>query len=269
MFFKWVEPFSCFWQHRFIVISMAKREVMGRYRGSMLGLLWSFVNPLLMLGLYTFFFRYVFNAKWPAVGDTTADFAVMLFAGLIVHATAAEMMSRSTGLIVANVNLVKKVLFPIEILPWVTLVSTLFHTAISFLVLLCFLLVSGGPLHWTLLLLPVVLFPMVLLFMGVAWFLSALGVYLRDVEQMMGSIVTLLLFTSTVFFSIESVPEAIRPVIRLNPITEIINGVRNVVVYGDLPDFFNLSVYALVAIVFMYSGFLFFRKTRNGFADVL
>lgn len=269
MFRKMVSPIVCFWRNRFIVISMAKREVVGRYRGSILGLLWSFVNPLLMLGLYTFFFRIVFNAKWPDAGDTTADYAVMLFAGLIVHGMAAEIMSRSTGLIVGNANLVKKVLFPVEILPWVTLLAALFHAAISFLVLLCFLLVSGGSLHWSLLLLPLVLLPMVLLFLGVAWFLSALGVYIRDVEQVMGAVVTLLLFTSTVFFSIEKAPAAIRPVLLLNPITEIINNVRKVVVYGVQPDWFNLSVYAFIAIVVLHFGYYFFGKTRNGFADVL
>jgi len=266
---NFASPFSCFWQNRFIVMSMARREVTGRYRGSMLGMLWSFVNPLLMLALYTFFFKFIFNAKWPDTGDTTADYAVMLFAGLIVHGMAAEIMSRSTGLIVGNVNLVKKVLFPLEVLPWVVLVSTLFHTAISFFVLICFILASGGALHWSLLLLPMVLLPMALLFLGAAWFLSALGVYLRDVEQVMGSVVTLLLFSSTVFFSIDSAPAAIRPILLFNPITEIINSVRKVVVYGVSPDWFNLSVYFLIAIIFLQCGYYFFRKTRDGFADVL
>lgn len=248
---------------------MAKREVTGRYKGSMLGMLWSFVNPLLMLALYTFFFRYIFNAKWPDVGDTTADYAIMLFAGLIVHGMAAEILSRSTGLIVGNVNLVKKVLFPLEVLPWVVLISSLFHTAVSFLVLICFLLVSGGALHWSLLLLPVVLLPLALLFLGVAWFLSALGVYLRDVGQVMGSVVMLLLFTSTVFFSIDNAPAGIRPILLLNPITEIINSVRKVAVYGVSPDWFNLSIYLFVAIIFLQCGYYFFKKTRDGFADVL
>ena len=250
-------------------MSMAKREVTGRYRGSMLGMVWSFVNPLLMLGLYTFFFRFIFNAKWPEVGDSTADYAIMLFAGLIVHGMAAEIMSRSTGLIVGNVNLVKKVLFPVEVLPWVVLVSALFHTVISFIVLMCFLLLSGGALHWSLLLLPMVLLPMALLFLGVAWFLSALGVYLRDVDQVMGSVVTLLLFTSTVFFSIDNAPAGIRPILLLNPITEIINSVRKVVVYGVSPDWFNLSVYSFIALIFLQCGYQFFKKTRDGFADVL
>ena len=269
MFRLFASPFLCFWKNRFVVMSMAKREVTGRYKGSMLGLLWSFVNPLLMLALYTFFFRFIFNAKWPDVGDTTVDYAVMLFAGLIVHGLAAEIMSRSTGLIVSNVNLVKKVLFPLEVLPWVVLVSALFHTAVSFLVLLCFLLLSGGGLHWSLLLLPMVLLPMALLFLGVAWFLSALGVYLRDVDQVMGSVVTLLLFTSTVFFSLDNVPAQIRPILLLNPITEIINSVRKVVVYGVPPDWINLSIYLLVAIILLQLGYYFFKKTRDGFADVL
>lgn len=269
MFRKLASPFLCFWQNKFVVMSMAKREVVGRYRGSVLGLLWSFVNPLLMLALYTFFFRYVFKAKWPDVGGSTADFAIMLFAGLIVHGMAAEIMSRSAGVIVSNVNLVKKVLFPVEVLPWVTVVSTLFHTTISFFVLLCFLLVSGGEIHWSVVLLPLVLLPMVLLFLGVAWVLSALGVYIRDIEQVMGSIVTLLLFTSTVFFSIENAPEAVRPILLLNPITEIINNVRKVVVYGVQPDWFNLFLYTLVAVIVLHFGYYFFNKTRKGFADVL
>jgi lipopolysaccharide transport system permease protein len=269
MFRELLAPYACAWKNRFIVLSMAKREVIGRYRGSALGLLWSFVNPLLMLALYTFFFRYIFNAKWPQVGDTTADYAIMLFAGLIVHGMAAEIMSRSTGLIVGNANLVKKLLFPIEVLPWVTLLSALFHTAVSFLVLLCFLLFSGGHLHWSLLMLPLVLTPMALLFLGIAWFLSALGVYFRDVEQVIGSLVVLLLFTSTVFFSIENAPEEIRPILLLNPITEIINSVRKVVVYGVSPDWYNLAVYGIVAVTFMQVGWYFFKKTRNGFGDVL
>lgn len=269
MFQEIVSPFTCAWKNRFIVFSMARREVIGRYRGSVLGLLWSFLNPLLMLALYTFFFRYIFNAKWPEVGDTTADYAVMLFAGLIVHGMAAEIMTRSTGLIVGNANLVKKLLFPVEVLPWVTLLSALFHTAISFLVLLCFLIFSGGQLHWTLLLLPIVLIPMALLFLGLAWFLSALGAYLRDVEQIIGSVVTLLLFTSTVFFSIEHAPKEVRPILSLNPITEIINNVRKVVVYGVQPDWYNLAVYALVAAVFMQCGYYFFKKTSDGFGDIL
>jgi len=248
---------------------MAKKDVIGRYRGSVLGILWSFFNPLFMLGLYTFFFRFVFKAKWPDVGDTTADYAVMLFAGLVVHAMASDMIGRSAGTIVGNANLVKKVVFPVVILPWVTLLSSLFHMLISMLVLVMFFLISGGVLQWTLLLLPLILAPLVILFMGVGWFFSALGVYLRDIEQIMGTLITFLLFTSTVFFSIDHAPSAIKPLLMLNPITQIINDLRNILVYGVLPDFGSLGIYSIVSIVVFYIGFAFFNKVQRGFADVL
>ncbi|MBY7896582.1 ABC transporter permease [Vibrio fluvialis] len=264
-----LKPFSLLIENKEMIYSMAKKDVIGRYRGSVLGILWSFFNPLFMLGLYTFFFRFVFKAKWPDVGDTTADYAVMLFAGLVVHAMASDMIGRSAGTIVGNANLVKKVVFPVVILPWVTLLSSLFHMLISMIVLVMFFLISGGVLQWTLLLLPLILVPLVILFMGVGWFFSALGVYLRDIEQIMGTLITFLLFTSTVFFSIDHAPSAIKPLLMLNPITQIINDLRNILVYGLLPDFASLGIYSIVAIVVFYIGFAFFNKVQRGFADVL
>lgn len=264
-----IKPFSLFFHNRGLIYSMAKKDVIGRYRGSVLGLFWSFFTPLFMLGLYTFFFRFVFKSKWPEVGDTTADYAVMLFAGLVVHAMASDMIGRSAGVIIGNVNLVTKVVFPIAVLPWVTLLSSLFHMLVSMIVLILFFLFSGGTLQWTLLLLPIVLTPLIILFMGVGWFFSALGVYLRDIEQIMGTLITFLLFTSTVFFSLEHAPQAIKPLLLLNPITQIINDLRNILVYGFLPDFTALGIYSLVAVVIFYSGFAFFNKVKKGFADVL
>lgn len=266
---KLVQPFSLFIQNKDLIISMTKKDVIGRYKGSVLGIFWSFCTPLFMLGLYTFFFRFVFNAKWPDVGDTTADYAVMLFAGLVVHAMAADMIGRSAGVIVGNVNLVKKVVFPIAVLPWVTLLSSLFHLLVSMIVLIMFFLISGGALQWTLLLFPIVILPMILMFMGLAWFFAALGVYLRDIEQVMGTLITFLLFTSTVFFSIEHAPNAIKPILLLNPITQIINDLRNILVYGFFPDFSNLSIYFGFALISFYLGYMFFNKVQKGFSDVL
>lgn len=264
-----IKPFSLFFYNRDLIFSMTKKDVIGRYKGSVLGIFWSFFTPLFMLGLYTFFFRFVFQSKWPDVGDTTADYAVMLFAGLVVHAMAADMIGRSAGSIIGNANLVKKVVFPIAVLPWITLLSSLFHMFVSMIVLILFFLLSGGTLQWTLLLLPVVLIPLAVLFMGVSWFFAALGVYLRDIEQIMGTLITFLLFTSTVFFSLEHAPQAIKPLLLLNPITQIINDLRNILVYGFLPDFVALGIYSLVAVIIFYSGFAFFNKVKKGFSDVL
>lgn len=264
-----LKPFLLFIEHKGLIYSMSKKDVIGRYRGSVLGVFWSFFTPLLMLGLYTFFFRFVFRAKWPDVGDTTADYAVMLFAGLVVHAMAADMIGRSSGVIIGNANLVKKVVFPITVLPWVVLLSSMFHMFISLIVLILFFLFSGGTLQWTLLLLPVVLIPLMVFFMGVSWFFAALGVYLRDIEQVMGTLITFLLFTSTVFFSIEHAPQAIKPILLLNPITQIINDLRNILVYGFFPDFKSLGIYSVVATCVFYLGFSFFNKVKKGFSDVL
>lgn len=263
------KPFSLLVTYKSLILSLAKKDIISRYRGSMLGILWSFFNPLLMLGLYTFFFRFVFKAKWPNVGDTNADYAVMLFAGLVVHALASDMLSRSAGIIANNANLVKKVVFPIEIMPWVVLASSVFHTFISLLILYAFYLLSGGDIIWANLLIPFIFIPMALLFVGFSYFISSLGVYIRDIEQLMGTITTLLLFTSTVFFSIETIPEKIRPLLYLNPITQIVNELRNVLVYGKLPSIISISIYSLISFVIFYVGFLFFIKLKKGFSDIL
>ncbi len=262
-------PFTCLWANRVLAQNLVKRDISGRYKGSFLGVFWSFVNPLFLLALYTFVFKFVFKAKWPDVGDTTADFSIMLFAGLIVHSMAAEVLGRSCSLIMENPNFVKKVIFPLEILPWTTVISAVFHTSIGFLVLLCFLLFSGGSLSLTVLLVPFVLLPYALFLLGCSWFLAGLGVYLRDVQQLMGSFITLLLFTSTAFFSFEHAPEVIRPFLYLNPLSQIIEGMRDVVIYGRLPDLVAMAVYYLFSLIFMCFGFIWFQKTRKGFADVM
>ena len=262
-------PWFCAARHKSLVKSLVQREVVGRYRGSMLGFLWSFLNPLFMLALYTFFFQHIMKAKWGAGDESTAGFATMLFAGLVVHGLAAEVLARSTGLITNNVNYVKKVVFPLEILPWTTLISAVFHGVISLLVLVGFSLFSGNDLHWTIILVPLVLLPFCVFLLGCAWFICSLGVYFRDIEQMMGSLLTLLLFTSSAFFSVENAPEILRPFLMLNPLTIIIDAVRDVVIIGRAPNWFLLGCYSSVSLVIFYLGFFWFEKTKKGFADVL
>ncbi|WP_038178861.1 ABC transporter permease [Vibrio rhizosphaerae] len=269
LFCSFYKPFSILINHRYIIQSLTKKDIISRYRGSILGIMWSFFNPLLMLGLYTFFFRFVFKARWPNVGDSTADYAVMLFAGLVVHALASDIISKSSGIISRNSNLVKKVVFPIEVLPWVVLMSSLFHMLISMLVLIGFFLISGGTIQWTILFLPVVFIPMAILFMGVSWFISALSAYIKDVEQLIGTVVTFLLFTSTVFFSIDNIPNQLKPLLYINPITQIINDFRRILVYGMSPDFKLLFIYTIAALIIFWGGYNFFMKVRKGFSDIL
>lgn len=261
---------SNLWQHRRLILQMSRREVIGRYKGSVMGILWSFLNPLFMLAVYTFVFSVVFKARWTtSPGEDKADFAVLLFAGMIVHTLLAEVLNRAPGLILANVNYVKKVVFPLEILPVISMCAALFHCAISLLVLLCAIVVLDGNLTLSMLLVPVVLLPYVIFVQGLAWMLASLGVYLRDVGQTIGIITMVLLFLSPVFFPVSSLPEELRPLMNANPLTFIIEQVREVLIWGHMPDWVGLGLYSLMALFTAWIGYAWFQRTRKGFADVL
>ncbi|MCP1624168.1 ABC transporter permease [Pseudomonas nitroreducens] len=261
------------WRHRQLIGQMTRREVVGRYRGSALGLAWSFLNPLMMLSVYTFVFSVVFKSRWGQASATASDshamFAIMLFVGLIVHGLFAEVINRSPALIIGNVNFVKKVIFPIEILPLISMGAALFHSAVSTLVLMIAYVAFLGIPHWTVVLLPLVLLPLVTLTLGFSWFLASIGVFLRDVGQTMAIFTTVLLFMSPVFFPLSALPEKFQPFIMANPLTFIIEQSRAVLIEGKLPDFIGLAVYLLVATVIAWAGYGWFQKTRKGFADVL
>ena len=251
---------------------MVKREVMSRYKGSFLGLFWSLINPILMLAVYTFVFSVVFKVRMDqgdGLYDDKTSFALVLFAGLIIFNLFSECISRAPGLILANVNYVKKVIFPLEILPWVTLGSALFHTGISFLVLLVFLLVTGHPIYWTALCLPVVILPLLLLVIGFMWLLASIGVFVRDIGQFISLILTAMLFMSPIFYPASALPESIRSYLFLNPLTFIIEQTRAVILAGNLPDWGGLAIYYIIALLTAWVGLLWFEKTRRGFADVL
>jgi lipopolysaccharide transport system permease protein len=190
------------WIYRDLVWQMTKRELVSRYRGSVLGLAWSFLNPVLMLAVYTFVFSVVFRPRWSGVREARAEFAVMVFSGMIAHGLFAECVNRAPGLILSNPNFVKKVVFPLEVLPWAIMGSALFHAAASLIVLLLFLPFAGISPHWTLIFVPAVLLPLVLLTIGLCWLLASLGVYLRDIVQTIGVITTILLFLSPVFYPV-------------------------------------------------------------------
>ena len=252
---------------------MIKREVIGRYRGSFLGLLWTFVNPILMLAIYTFVFGVVFKIRLdPQSTDIYDDkfaFALLLFTGLILFNLFSECLSRSPGLVLANVNYVKKVIFPLEILPLVSLGSALFHAGISFLVLFTFMLVIDHPIHWTLIFLPIILLPLLLLILGLSWMLASIGVYVRDIGQFIGLILTMLLFLSPIFYPASALPESVRDYLFLNPLSFVIEQARAVTLYGQLPDWSGLVIYYMLASIVAWAGLMWFMKTRKGFADVL
>jgi lipopolysaccharide transport system permease protein len=261
------------WRNRHLIMEMVRREVVGRYRGSAMGLLWSLLNPLFMLVVYTFVFSVVFKARWPGaavIGDENrGQFAVIVLAGLIVHGLFAEVINRAPALILGNVNYVKRVIFPLEILPVVSVGAALFHALASLSVLLGGLLVFHGFVPWTIVFLPMVLFPFMVLTLGLAWVLASLGVYMRDVGQVVGAITTVLMFLSPVFFPVSAVPESVQPWMLLNPLTFIIEQARAVLIWGRLPDWQGWLTYTGAATVVAWLGYVWFQKTRKGFADVL
>jgi lipopolysaccharide transport system permease protein len=260
---------ASFWRNHGLIWVLVKREVVGRYRGSILGILWSFFNPVFMLGVYTFVFSVVFKARWNAGGDSKTEFALVLFAGLLVFNIFSECINRAPGLVLSNVNYVKKVIFPLEVLPWVVMGSAIFHSLISLGVWFMAYFIFFGLPHITVLLLPLVVSPLPLFIIGLSWGLASLGVYLRDVSQFIDILTRILLFLSPVFYPVSALPEKYRYLILLNPLAQIIEQTRDVLIWGRIPDLKILLIYLASAGLIAWFGFAGFQKTRKGFADVL
>ncbi|MFA5950047.1 MAG: ABC transporter permease [Hyphomicrobium sp.] len=254
-----------------LTIQLVRREVVGRYKGSALGILWSLITPLLMLAVYTFVFGSVFKARWTgaAQDDSMAGFAITLFAGLIMFQVFGEVIPRAPTLVLSNASYVKKVVFPLEILVPVALGSALFHAGVGLVVLLGFKLACQGAIPITALLLPLVIVPYALMIAGLAWFLASLGVYWRDIGQLLGTVVTALMFLSPIFYPLSALPEWLHPWLVLNPVALPVEEARNVLILGQTPDFAGLGLYAAVALLVAVLGYQWFQKTRKGFADVL
>ncbi len=252
-----------------LTYQLTKREITGRYKGSMLGIFWSFVNPLLMLVVYTVFFSMILKVRWGSNGESQTDFAMLLFVGLIMYSFIAECINRAPGLVTGNVNYVKKVVFPIAVLPAVSCGSALFHWLISMVVLLLALLVTGHGIVSTSLLIFPVMVPLVLYGLGIGWFLASVGVFLRDLNQIVGVITQVLMFMSPVFFSVTKIPESFRGIFLANPLTTIIEQARAVLIFGQSLDWGAVAVQVGIAAIVCIAGYTWFRLTRRGFADVL
>ena len=263
------EMFVSLWRNRSLVTALIRREVTARYRGSVMGILWSFLNPIFMLTVYTFVFSVVLNTRWGGGSDSKTEFALILFAGLIIFNLFAECINRAPGLILANTNYVKKVVFPLEMLPWIALGSALFNALISASVWLAAYLILFGLPHPTVLLLPLIFLPFLLFVMGITWALASLGVYLRDVSQFIGLVTTAMMFLSPIFYPLSAIPEAYRTLILLNPLSTVIEQTRDVLYWGNVPNMTTWFYCLLASILVAWSGFAWFQKTRKGFADVL
>ncbi|RQU63260.1 ABC transporter permease [Burkholderia cenocepacia] len=258
------------WRNRSLIFQMTIREVLGRYQGSLMGLAWSFFNPLLLLVVYTVIFGVIFKSRWGGSDITNkGDFAIIIFAGMLVHSMFSECFTRAPGLIAGNPNYVKKVVFPLEILPWISMGSAVFHTIVSWGVLVVAQVILRHAMPWTIVFFPIVMFPLVLATMGCSWFLAATGVYLRDVTQITGIVTTVLMFLSPMFYPVSALPAMYQKLLYINPLTYIIESARDVLIWGRPPHWASWALYTLGSGVVAWIGFWWFQKTRKGFSDVL
>lgn len=261
--------FGHIWQYRSLVWLMTKREVIGRYRGSMMGILWSLVNPIIMLAVYTLVFGFVFHPQWPESQVGKADFAVIIFSGLIIFTFFSEFITRAPNVLISNINFVKRVVFPLEIFPCVTIGGILFHILIQFAVLLVFYFLIHFYLHWTIVFIPIIIMPLIFFALGLGWFLTSMGVFIRDTGYAMQILSMVMMFLSPIFYPVSAIPETFRALLYMNPLVFVIEQFREVVIWGRMPNFFGLTVFSCLSLFVAWLGFYWFQTTRKGFADII
>jgi lipopolysaccharide transport system permease protein len=258
------------WKNRELWWRLTEREVLGRYRGSVLGIGWSFITPLAMLAVYTFVFSQVFKARWGGIEQAgPVAFAVNLFAGLIVFSLFSECASRAPGLIIANPNYVKKVIFPLEVLGSVAVGSATFHAIAGLIILIIFETIAFHHVPTTILWLPLVWLPLILGSLTSVWLLSAAGVFIRDIGQLIVVAINILMYISPVFFPLSALPAKWIPLLGLNPIAHIIEQTRKVAVQGQNPNVYYLTVGITIAVIACEMSFRIFQKSEGAFADVI
>ena len=261
-------PVADIYRYRNLLYQLIKRDVSSRYQGTLIGIAWSLVLPLMTLSVYALVFGLILQPRWPNVSDPSM-FTLLLFTGLLIFNFFSECASRATTLIVNNANYVKKVVFPIDLLIWVPIGGALFHIALGLIAWTALVLFLGGKLHWTLSLAPFVLLPLIIMSAGISYFLAAIGVFIRDVGQIIAVSIQLLMYIGPVIYPREVLPERFQWLMAFNPITIPIEQFRNILNYGTLPDVASLAGYTIAGCIVTWLGRLFFEKTRHGFADVI
>jgi lipopolysaccharide transport system permease protein len=262
------------WRYREITGLFARRHVQSRYRGSYLGILWALITPLLTLGVYTLVFGALHGASWRGSDRSgMLDFAAHMFVGIVLYGIFAECASRAPLLIVQNPNYVKKMIFPLEVLPVSLLGAATMHSLLGMLAELLCVLLSRGSLPWTVAFLPLVYVPVLLLSLGTMWMLSAVGVFLRDIAGFIGVGVQLLFFLTPIAYPLEAFeaghPQLVTAVRWFNPLAAVIENARSVVVDGRLPDWMAMARVTVLSAAVAVFGYGVFIKLKRGFADGL
>lgn len=257
-------------RHRELIVAYTKREFQAAHRGTYLGLVWSVLSPLIMLALFTFVFGYIFKGKFnPKMHETPAEFALALFVGLGFFNAFAQSMGGASGLVVGNAAYVKTLAFPLEILPLASVLNTLLNLAITLMICFTAHLFMYGFLQWTVIWLALHVVCIVLLSLGISWFLASLSVFIRDVPAIVGPISMVLMFVSGCFFPLSVMSSRVRWLAELNPLAVIIDQARGALMYGQSPEFLKLAYVFVFAVVFAIAGYIFFMKAKPAFADVI
>jgi len=255
--------------NRELIFRLTRREITQRFQGSMLGVAWMVLTPLLTAAVFTFVFSVVFQTRWGGTQTGPFDFAILLLVGMAVHGIFAEAVGRAPTLILTQSSYVTKVIFPIEILPVVTALASLVNAVITVGIVILGQLLLKGVVHWTVIFWPLVIAPYLIFVMALVLFFAACGVFLRDLSQVVTLLVTSSLFLTPIFYPLDAVPGAFRVLMRLNPLTSIVEQSRTVIVFGGMPDFVSLGLYAICALISLALAFWLFQRLRPGFADVL
>ncbi len=257
-------------KHTHLLQQITWRDVLARYQGSALGVLWSFATPLLMLAVYSLVFGVIFKSRFGSGEELVQhSFALTLFSGLIIHGWVAECLVRTPTIITQHVSYVKKVVFPLEILPLMVVASSAFHLCISIAILLAGVLFTEGVLPLSVIYVPLLLACYAPLLCGVAFVLASLGTYLRDIAQLMQLFSTILMFMSPIFYPATALPEWLQPYLWLNPLGLVVEQFRGAIIFGIAPNLMIMGTMFVVNVAIMQLGFFWFQRTRKGFADIL
>jgi len=260
---------SSYLKNASLISALTKKEIKGRYKGSVLGITWALLNPILMLCVYTYVFGTIFRSKWTGVDSGEFQFALQLFVGLIFFNLFSECINRSTSLVSESANYVKKIIFPLETLNVVVLLSSLFHLALSssvFLVIFFMLGYSVGySAIWCIALLGIEL----IYVLGIMYLISAIGVYMKDLGQIISLVVSLTMFLTPIFYPISSIPMEYRDIVQNTPLSFLIESARAALFKDQNPDI-EMMVYQLIGSIMVFKiGYFAFDKLKKGFADVI
>ncbi|MCP4667084.1 MAG: ABC transporter permease [Deltaproteobacteria bacterium] len=258
------------WRHRELIFHLSAREVQARYRGSYLGVLWSLITPLMMLLIYTFVFSVIFKARWGnAASEAHSSYALIMFTGMVAYSLFSESVSAASNVVRGNLTYVKRVVFPLEILPVSILGSALVNSLIGLGIVMTGLIIFHGGIAWSVIYLPLAYLPLLCLTLGFSWFVAALGVFVRDVGNFVTVALQMLFFATPILYPPSTVPEQVRPLLWLNPFSTIVEGFRRTMIWGQQPDWPAFGVVTIFSAFVMMTGYLWFMKSKGAFADVV